>query len=364
MGAVLTAALLAPAKAHASSGEISQALASADWTRGSIAGSVTSSGCTDAPPAASCTWIPYATLGPGTAESECASPDRDWPDLGEGVSLAWWMGEAAGVGVGRFDHAIQALEGSPDQLLCLFVIERVHAGGAVAASRSVALDAALLEASPQVPQAEEPDPDPTGEPSDAPVEAEPPSAPAEPAEPPAEGEPPAETEPPREEPPLETEPPVEAQPQPAAEEPPALPVGEITRATATADGTWGDIAGSATWDGCAGLVAPPSSFIAPEEATPPFRCARIPYATLGPGSSESECASPDRDWPGLGEGVSLAYWGGQLGDPGVARFDFPGVWLDGEPGQLLCLFAIEIAPTGERSYELDAALLHDLAAEK
>jgi hypothetical protein len=348
VGVATAIALFAPSRALGSDGEITQALASADWTRGDIVGMVSWSGCADESellrepgPAPYCAWVPYATIGPGNSESECTAPDRDWPELGEDVTLAWWGGELVGRGRSKFDFSIVSLGGVPDQLLCLYAIERAQTGSATpcppaaelappgwfcpgaVTSSSTALDSALLTVSPQAPEEE--------------------ALPSEESPPPAEGEPP---EGPQEQP----VPPDEDEPPSAPAAPPAPPSSEITRAFASAGWTRGSIAGAITWNGCANAIMPPASSHFPSGefmSLPLLYCAWVPYATIGPGSSESECAAPDRDWPALGEDVALAWWSGKGSAPGLATFDLPAVSLDGVPGQLLCLSAIEIAQVAE-----------------
>ncbi len=145
-GVVFVAATLSPASALASTGEITRATASRDWTQGSIAGSVSWTGCVHAvqpptstgpgplpPPEPSpeppyCGWIPYVTVAPISVSADCAADSRRWPDLGEGVSLAWSGGERLAAGVAQFDLPEVPLDGSPGQLFCLAAIERASSG--------------------------------------------------------------------------------------------------------------------------------------------------------------------------------------------------------------------------------------------
>lgn len=103
-------------------------------------------------------------------------------------------------------------------------------------------------------------------------------------------------------------------------------------------------------------------------------CAWIPYATLGPESSEG-CAAPDRRWPNIGEGVQLVWSDGERTGVGSARFDLPELPLEyGADAPLLCLSVIEadaervacaqVFPSPcppyaivGRHYQLDSALL-------
>lgn len=256
---------------------------------------------------------------------------------------------------------------APGQLVCLFALERTMGSRA---SRSLGLDAALLTAPP--PPAETGGPAGGEEPAatyEPPGEepAESPPAEEEPSK--AEEEPPAEETPGEEEPPEAEGPPEEGEPsgeeelpispeepeepveplveEPSfVEEPPEPPSGEITRAFAGADWARGNIAGVFTWDGCVRTAGAPASY-----------CAWTSYATIGPGASPSACASPERDWSSLGEDVSLVLWGGEAVGAGTHKFDFPGIWLDGSPEQLLCLAVIEVTSAGTYLHRLDEAQL-------
>jgi hypothetical protein len=134
-GAVLVCALT-PAASASSSGEITRALASGDWSSASIAGSVTWGGCPQppAPPpskefppekgdTATCDWTPYVTVAPGSDPSECKSTARGWPDLGAGVTLTWMGGEQKAPGSLGFDVSGVPLSGGEPQLACLSLIE-------------------------------------------------------------------------------------------------------------------------------------------------------------------------------------------------------------------------------------------------
>jgi hypothetical protein len=352
VGAISTlGSLLTPAIAAGSSGgEITQAKANASWTRGTVAGVVYWGGC--AHHAEVCAWNPYATIGQGSSEGECELPERDWSSgLGEGVALAYSGGWLSGEGTSEFEIWFAALRGGPGQLLCLFVTEWSPVTGF---SGSRLLDARLL--APPPPQEAEGSPPAIEEP--LPAEEE--EHQAEEEEPPAieEEEPAAEEEAHEEEKPEEGLP-AEAEATEAEEpttpltegESPDLgdetlepPSGEITRAQANAAWTVGYIAGTFTSGDCVMALAPASY------------CGWIPYATIGPGVSKSECTAPDRQWSSLGEGVALALWGGETGGAEAAVFDFPGIWLDGQD-RLLCLAAVEVTEAGEYSRQLDAAML-------
>lgn len=204
--------VLTPSSALAASGSIVRAEASHDWAEASIAGIVYRTvECVELPedpeepswpewpePPESpypsepldpveyfslCAWIPYATLGPAS-DGGCASRDRRWPNVGEGVQLVWSEGERTGVGSAHFDIPALSLKNEADApLLCLSVIEADKEGIACAAiypspcppyaivGRHFQLDSALLE--PQPEPAPEPKPDPSTTP---PVTKQPPAA--------------------------------------------------------------------------------------------------------------------------------------------------------------------------------------------
>jgi hypothetical protein len=332
LSALTAAALMVPAAASGTSGKITRAFANAEWTLGDIATTVSWSGCADASEPSACAWIPHATIGPGASTSECGSPDRQWPGLGEGVSLAFWGAELRGPGPATHDSPMVPLRGVSEQLLCLFVAERSWPAGT---SRVLLLDAAKLAVPPQAVEAGQPPEE------ELPEEERSEELPAE--QPPAE-EPPAE-ERPLEEPPAEKLPELAEMPSELlAGELPKPPTGEIARALANADWTKGSIAGSVAWDGCVRTaLARPA-------------CSWIPYATIGP-VEDRGCASPDRRWSSLGEDVSLAMWGGEAFGAGVHEFDFPGIWLDGPSDRLLCLAAIELTEAGAFWRRLAAAPL-------
>jgi hypothetical protein len=332
----LTAALLAPAAAFGSSGEITRALANANWTLGDIAAEVSWDDCVGQAASSDCAWIPYMTIGPGASRSECESPERDWPGLGEGIALAFGGGGFKGTGPFSYESPAISLRGRPEQLACLLAIERTPAIGA---SHSLRLDAAMLEAPPPVAETEEP----ATEVEPSAMEEEEPQGEESAESPPAEGESP-QVEEPLISPEQPVKPLVEDELPILIEEPPRPPSGEITRALANADRTRGSIAGSFTWDGCARTIGAPTSY-----------CAWIPYATIGPGPP-SECASPERDWSSLGEDVSLVLWGGETIGAGTHEFDFPDIWID-RSSRLLCLAVAEVTQTDTYSHRLAAAPL-------
>jgi len=145
--AALASLLACVAPAGATSGEVTRAEASADWTEGSIAGSVTWTGCErpiDMPEGPKpeepneegpdelpggeqpyCGWIPFVSIGPGSDPSECATAGRMQLDaLVPGIVLAWTGAKGIGES-GRQEFSVSGvgLDGSPEQLACLVVIE-------------------------------------------------------------------------------------------------------------------------------------------------------------------------------------------------------------------------------------------------
>ncbi len=196
IGAVFTAAmLLAPATAAALTGEITRAQVSPDGAHGWIAGAVRQSNACQEPPEPQeppppgpgpgksvppklpesgpwlCGWIPYATVGPATQEGGCSSPDRHWPDLGDGIQLVWLGSERRGIASVDFELDGIALQHGVDApLLCLSAVEGVVEGiscidvvdfpcppyGVVHTDRQ--LDSALLVPSPVSPLTAAPPP--------------------------------------------------------------------------------------------------------------------------------------------------------------------------------------------------------------
>lgn len=100
--------------------------------------------------------------------------------------------------------------------------------------------------------------------------------------------------------------------------------GEITRAEADFGWTYGSVAGSATWSGCA--VA---------------GCRLLPFVTIGPGSEPSDCSAEDRHWPHSDIQITVAWSGGEYFGGNSSAFDVQEVPLSGGPGQLACLSLLE-----------------------
>jgi hypothetical protein len=71
-------------------------------------------------------------------------------------------------------------------------------------------------------------------------------------------------------------------------------------------------------------------------------CGWIPYATVGPGTSQADCSSAGRRLDSLGQGVQLVWEGKEIGGPGSAGYDLQDVQLENGPNSpLLCLSAVE-----------------------
>lgn len=125
-------ALVGPTGAAGSSGEFTRAEANADWSLGSVAGSITWTGCGDGLEGGlvvepgSCQWLAYATIGPGSDPSECTSGERRWPEVGQGISVVWSSGLTS-LGVLPFESSDVSLMGGADQLACLSVVETYDA---------------------------------------------------------------------------------------------------------------------------------------------------------------------------------------------------------------------------------------------
>lgn len=133
--------------------------------------------------------------------------------------------------------------------------------------------------------------------------------------------------------------------------------GEITRALVSSDWTTASVAAFAVRsnecgeppEGIAGKEPPPGEFPAPDEPTiistpgaAPWRCGWIAFATLGPGASADDCASPERRWGSFGKAVQLIWKGPELKGPGLAQLDLQDATLGGgSASPLLCLAAVE-----------------------
>lgn len=178
--ALVTAAFLAMLTApfaSGSTGVISAAEASADWTTADLAGSASWEGCEildplgpEPAPGSSgyledCAWRPFATIGAGSSSADCSLPGRLSPgDLGPGVILAWEGWNAWEPGTQPFAVDELSLEEASGHLVCLSALEKgpthCHVGELdwvcePAVPQSQVLAAALLtapEKPPPVPQ--------------------------------------------------------------------------------------------------------------------------------------------------------------------------------------------------------------------
>lgn len=136
VAAVLTAALVVSAvgaaSAFGSTGRIVNTWANADWTVGSLVGTVEWTGCANPAPKpfgpsgeyVSCAWTAYVTAGPGTAE--CLSPERRLTDLGPGEQLVWQGERSTGNASVAFEVNNFPLEAG--KLLCLETAEETTDG--------------------------------------------------------------------------------------------------------------------------------------------------------------------------------------------------------------------------------------------
>lgn len=163
--------------------------------------------------------------------------------------------------------------------------------------------------------------------------------------------------------------------------------GEITRAQVGSDWTTASIAGMAVRSGdCQeppiGPEPPPGEESTPPilPESPPWTCGWIPFATIGPGSSQSDCSAAARRWDSFGDQVQVVWVGQELKGPGSAGFDLNDVALErGADSPLLCLAAVEavgevvgcLAVVGvpcppyeirHHTYQLDSALLEIVTA--
>jgi|SRR6187402_2311879 len=145
-------AIAVPAGAAASSsGEITRAQVSPDWTTAGIAGSA-SSACPTLPEPKlppepeppweeepvpepwvsdwACSWTVFATVGPGASLGDCESSGRRLGSLGAGVQLLWMSPPASTSGHADFDLYPVALQhGASSPLLCLSAREAVPVEG-------------------------------------------------------------------------------------------------------------------------------------------------------------------------------------------------------------------------------------------
>ena len=133
LATVLVVAAVAATAALGAVGEITKATVASDWSNGSFAGKMEWTGCAHLPPPLkkepgepgippppfTCTWTPYATVGPGTSPEACLGSDRDLNSLGSGVQLVWQGAPRTGAGSEAFEVNDFPLDGSAGKVLCL-----------------------------------------------------------------------------------------------------------------------------------------------------------------------------------------------------------------------------------------------------
>ena len=118
----LAAFLCCAAPAFASSGAISLATSSSDWTTARVAGSVQWDQC---PPAEACYWRPYLTFQPDTPEYACTGKEAFEIGIDPNLRSAWPVDEQAADGSVEFDlSGIEMLAGVQGQRVCLSVVYR------------------------------------------------------------------------------------------------------------------------------------------------------------------------------------------------------------------------------------------------
>lgn len=142
--AALAAMAMAPVRASASVGEITEALATPDWSHAALAGTVAWNGCelerpkepepprppegeeepapVDSPPPR-CDWMPFVTVGPG----DCSAPGRQPETLGSGIVLAWEGAKSGAAATLAFNVSAVPLGGGTEQIACLGLIEEATA---------------------------------------------------------------------------------------------------------------------------------------------------------------------------------------------------------------------------------------------
>jgi hypothetical protein len=145
LGAVVVALAFSAGVAMASSstGELTHAEASPDWTAAHLAGSASWTGCGVSEPSeppelflegplsgpgtrAPCYWRPFVTVGPGSTEADCEENSRLPWSGDEAVSVVWAGGEVSAGGTQSFDLSEVPLDGIPGQLACLGFVETVY----------------------------------------------------------------------------------------------------------------------------------------------------------------------------------------------------------------------------------------------
>jgi hypothetical protein len=111
---------LGGATAQASSGTITRAVATPDWTRGSFAGSFTWDGCV-ADPQAPCDWTPIATVAPSAPGHACLGDEAS--DSDPNTQVVWSGARQTANGTAMVDQAdVAILPGVRGQRLCFSVV--------------------------------------------------------------------------------------------------------------------------------------------------------------------------------------------------------------------------------------------------
>jgi len=122
--------------------------------------------------------------------------------------------------------------------------------------------------------------------------------------------------------------------------------GDITRTEVDQGWTTAALAGLAVEEldceeGPEGPVSPEGGTPV-QPKTPPSECGWIAYATVGPGTSISDCSSSTRRLNSIGTGVQVLWEGEEVRGAGLAQFDLSNVDLDyGAAAPLLCLSVVE-----------------------
>ena len=113
-------AAVAPA-ATATTGTITRAYATPDWTKGDLAGAATWTDCNTP----GCSWTPYATVQPATPDYRCLGDE--FFDSDPNTREVWGGGQRTTNGSASFDlPSVSILTGVYGQRLCLMAIEKVR----------------------------------------------------------------------------------------------------------------------------------------------------------------------------------------------------------------------------------------------
>src|SRR5215212_9044362 len=116
---IVLASFVLASSAQAHSGTLTRTDADASWSRGSIAGSVTISGCAGAP----CSWIPIATVQPALPSYYCRGDEA--LDSDPDTRVVWNAGVQSTEGTIPFDVPdTPILSGVQGQRVCLSLIEQ------------------------------------------------------------------------------------------------------------------------------------------------------------------------------------------------------------------------------------------------